>query len=237
MAIEGLNLVLRGAFTPILFSPAWFKERGLIGEPELAAAGVEVIAGEIASFRLGWLGVHVTPDGFQVSTSEVEEFPRLRDVALGALRLLEQTPLGALGINRNFHTIIGSSTARHRIGDTIVPKEIWNDTLVLPGMRSATLWGVRPDGYSGHFQVQVEPSFQVTNGIYVGANDHFNLTVDPNPPQSREDFDREEEVPDPTPTLEKRTLALKILTEEWTASMGRAEAAHARVISFSEGLS
>ncbi len=232
VAIEGMSVVLRGAFVPALFSPAWFKEVELVGAAEVREPEVEIINRELAIFQMSWLNVHVTPDALQLSTGEVEEFPRLRDAISGALRTLDGTPVGALGMNRYFHTALPTLDHLNRIGDAIAPKDIWSGSLDLPGMRSSTIWGARPDGLGGHVQVQVEPSIQVAAGVYVGINDHFDLRILENAPSSREEAYSIIEPPEPT--VEKRDIAIQILSEHWDASLVRAQLLHDRVVSFSE---
>ncbi|GLI26427.1 hypothetical protein ARHIZOSPH14_06690 [Agromyces rhizosphaerae] len=236
IALEGLSLVVRGVFAPSIVSPAWFKAAELVGDIEVGDAAVELIARDIASFSMDWLEVHVTPDTFQVTTASVEEFPRLRDVMLGVLRVLDQAPVGALGINRYFHASVESASALHRIGDRIVPKDDWADLLHLPGTRSATLWGVRTDGYGGRVQLQIEPSFKVEQAVFVAVNDHFDLTLVPSHPASREEAlaGNGPRDPDVEPTLDKRHIAMRVLTGEWAASLGRAGDVLTTVLQFQE---
>ena len=85
------------------FSPAWLLHQNIIGASDYADAEVEIVTSEFALFRTGWLRCQVAPDTFQVSTTEPEEFERLRDAAVGVLNTLSHTPVAALGINRELH--------------------------------------------------------------------------------------------------------------------------------------
>lgn len=236
IAIEGLTIVIRGAFNPAIFTPSWFRDQDLIGVTESEAQTIELITREVAVFSMGWLQCHATADALQLSTEEPEEFERLRDVAIGVLRILSHTPLSALGINRDFHTTMKSIDQWHAIGDAIVPKDIWEEDLLLPGMRSATLWGRRSDGYTGHFQVQVEPSVKLPLSVFVATNDHFALTTENREIKSREAaWDIvEEEV---EATAAKIPVAIEVLLSCWDDVLSRAEKTRRRVVMLADGAS
>src|SRR5262249_46917779 len=58
------------------------------------------------------------------------------------------------------------------------------------------------DGYEGHVHATVEPSIRVFPGIYVGVNDHFQLTTRPEDVVSAED-------------------AVEVLESQWDAILQR----------------
>jgi hypothetical protein len=212
--------VIKGHFTPSLFSPAWIFDQKLIGGEELHAANVQVIAREVAIFSVGWLNVHVTSDTLQLSTLDIDEFERVRDAASGLLRTLTQSPIGALGINRESHFRIDSPDRWHAIGDALTPKKIWEDHLLLPGMRSVAVTGARPDRWQGRVTVQVEPSMRVPQGVFVAYNDHFMLQEATSKSSDRAGWVLDEPV---EASLEKIPPALEILSKYWTDSLRRAQ--------------
>lgn len=204
---DAANVVVKGNFNPGIFSPSWLHANGVIGHGEHEDSKVEVITPDIAKFRCGWLDVTVTRDALQLATT--------------VLDLLPHVPLAVMGMNRSAHFEVGGVDAWHRVGDTLAPKSLWEDTLVLAGMKSITVWGVRPDRHSGRIQVTVEPSSVLTLGIYVAHNDHFDLFDVDSQPQSRDEFFSQERVPIEA-KLQKRAAALSILRDEWFDSMKRA---------------
>ena len=222
VALESVTVVLKGSFNPAIFSPAWLRLQDLIGDKELEAQEVEVITKDLSVFKAGWLGCQVSDEALQLSTVEPEEYERLRDAAVGILRVLMHTPIAAMGINHEVHFTVDSIEQWHAIGDALVPKEPWQEVLHLPGMRNLVIWGARPDGYGGYLQVQVEPSVRFPQAVYVLTNDHFSLTVaDEKPSRDRAWVLSREQV---EPASEKIDMAQKLLLEEWTASLKRAEA-------------
>ncbi len=221
LVLDGVDIVLRGRFNPSIFSPAWLLSQGIIGPAEYAAADVDFITRDVAVFKVGWLGCQTTPDALQLSTTEVDEFERARDAAQSVLRALPHTPVSALGINRAVHFAADSLEQWHAVGDRVVPKDIWNDSLVAPGTRSVTLWGARPDQYTGRVQVQVEPSFRVPRAVYVSINDHYQLTYSEHGPDARSrdvawQVTMEDDV---EPGPEKLEVAHEVLSGSWAASL------------------
>lgn len=222
IAIEGASVVAKGVFNASIFSPLWLRTEELIGDVEMKQSRIDVISRNVTSFSAGWLQCHVTDEGMQFGTVEVEEFPRLRDVAVGVLQLLRHTPIAALGINRDFHMTLDDDRKLHAFGDLLTPKPLWDQVMDFPGMRELTMWGARTDGYDGHVQVQVQPSQRVPHSVYVGYNDHFTLTKMDEPVTSRGAAWELDEAKYP-PTPEKNEVILQVLAEEWAVCMDRAE--------------
>lgn len=225
-ALDAVEVVVKGSFNPAIFSPAWLLGEDLIGVAEYDNVEISLISRDFASFTAGWLRCDVTPEGCQFATQEPEEFERLRDVTVGVLRALPKTPIAALGLNRVSPALVPSLEAWHAIGDRLAPKELWSDLLVAPGMRAVTVWGVRPDGFTGRVQVHVEPSFRVPRAVFISVNDHFNLTLaigDPNVADSRDQAWQIGSEPEVEETPGKIEVAVEVLIEHWSASMTRAE--------------
>src|SRR5947209_7914808 len=97
--IEGIHIVLIGAFNPKIFQPAWFAHQGLIRQEEAESAEQVVTVNELSTFTADWLTLQVTPDRLQASTGDAAHFDVLRDLILGTFRLLEHTPVEKMGIN------------------------------------------------------------------------------------------------------------------------------------------
>lgn len=233
VALDAATIVVRGAFNPAIFSPAWFGDVELVGSAELSDSEIEVISSDVASFRLGWLRFTVTRDTLQLGTEEIEELPRLRDAAIGVLRVLKHHPVSVLGINRDTHTLVDSPEALNRLGDAISPKEIWHEFLDTPGVRSITMWGARPDIWRGRINVRVEPSVVFPVAAFVSVNDHYELVED-----DRDHTDRTNSYGSGDnavePRLEKLQAAIDVLLTEWDASMVRAAEVHAHLLAFAK---
>lgn len=227
--IDGLSIVIRGNLNPAIFSPAWLFYQKLIGKEEFDNVEVELITSQIALFTPSWFSIQVTPDRLALTTVEPDEFERLRDLAVGILNLLPHTPIGALGINRDVHIKLESEADWHLVGDSLLPKEHWT-MLALPGMRTISVEGVRPDLFAGRVVVQVEPSVRIENGIYMSHNDHFDLKRQHSVPKNRRRLAELILEQDEAENSEgKLDIALEVLNEGWNYSMTRAREAFAVV--------
>lgn len=226
VAEEALSIVVRGSFNPRMFLPSLFRDAELLGEIELAATEIEAITPEWTSLRLGWAKIDVTQDTFQLRTEQVEEYSRLRDLAVGTLRILDHHSIGALGVNQEMHALVDSSEQLHALGDKLTPKATWESFLTLPGMRSISMWGLRGDHWKGRIQINVEPSLRFSPAFFVAVNDHFELDHVEQQPTGRDGAFGEGSV---EPTPEKRQRAIDVLLEEWDRICGRAQDAYEKI--------
>ena len=231
---DSATVVTKGRFNPGIFSPSWLLSEGIVGEGEYENAKLELITPDFTKFSCGWLSCTVTKDTLELSTTAVEEFERLRDAVIAIMRTLPHCPVSAMGVNRNAHFGVEGFEAWHRVGDALTPKEIWKGILDLPGMKSVTVWGVRPDNYAGRIHITVEPSSLVRFGIFVAHNDHFDLNLVDEQPHERSEFLIQDLKPQEA-TLEKRGLMMSILEDDWNNSMTRADKSMRRVYSLSRG--
>lgn len=227
VALDSINVVVKGHFNAAIFSPAWLFHQKLIGADEYADAEVEIVTSEIALFRTGWLRCQVTPDTFQVSTNDPAEFERVRDAAVGVLSALSHTPVAALGINRETHISSRDRDHYHAIGDQLAPKGFWEPILNLPVTRQLVMWGQRPDNFGGRVQIDVEPSMRFPGYVFVSYNDHFNLhTVEHQPTTRDEAWSLEAEQSNMLEaSAEKIPVVKEILASEWVSGMERSNQA------------
>lgn len=224
-SIQGLSIVIAGRFNPSIFSPAWLRLQGLIGSREADDAEVQFIVPPAASFSTEWLQLTVTEDTLSMGTASAQDYDRLRDAAIGVLTVLNQTPIIALGINREAHWEMPSNDAFHAVGDLLVPKTFWGKILALPGTQDLTIQGVRDDLWRGYIRVTVQPSARIPRAIYARVNDHIVLRRVDAQPTSRDDF-----VPDDfqsteiEPSFQNIEAALEVLRDDWTRRTVASEA-------------
>lgn len=203
--IEGISIVLVGAFSPSIFQPAWFALHDLIRSEEAEAAHVEVIHPEVVSVSIAAAKLQVTHDRYIASTINPSAYEFVRDLTLGAFRMLPHTPIRLMGLNWDLHFRMASEERWHEVGHRLAPKEMWTGILEKPGMRSLTMEGVRPDSHQGYIRARVEPSTQVHPGVYININDHY-VVEDHKPEQGCESI-------------------MNILLSNWKAFLGRSQKA------------
>jgi hypothetical protein len=172
--IDGVNIVLIGAFNPKIFQPAWFAHHGLIRNEEAASAENVVAVNELSTFTADWLSLQVTQERLQASTGDAAHFDVLRDIILGTFRLLEHTPVEKMGINRYMHYRVTPEDKYVAFGHFLAPKSPWTGILDDPRTMSLSVAGVQPRGSdSVKITVRVEPSVRVHPGVFIATNEHY----------------------------------------------------------------
>jgi hypothetical protein len=224
VALDALTVVIRGHFNAAIFSPAWLLQQNVIGAADFARAEVEIITRDFASMETGWLTCQVTPDALQLSTTEPDDFERLRDAAVSILNALPHTPVAVLGINREMHFKAKDPDHYQLIGDRLAPKDFWEHTLDLPVMREIVMWGQRDSKFGGRTQVKVEPSFRFDEHVFVSHSDQFNLhIIDVRPSSRREAWLMEADQNRRAEALATNIpIVNDILAEEWSSSLSHA---------------
>ena len=93
----------------------------LLPQPEADAADVKVIAPPISHFETERFSVFVTEQQF-IAASKPDANPApLRDLVAGTFFILENTPVSAMGLNRQMHIPMESEEAWHQIGEGACP--------------------------------------------------------------------------------------------------------------------
>lgn len=187
--ISGIYIVLnaRESFAPAILTPAWFELHGLLPAGTAEAATLGVSHRQVTVFETDWLNLEVNTNQFIASTNQ-EPFIRVRDLVLRVFKeRLSQTPISALGINRDVHFKVGSAEEREHIGRQLAPLAPWGELgqeLRLDdhgaGMTSLTM-SQHPrhnKASDGQFNITIEPSRQISvesAGVYVRVNHHYAI--------------------------------------------------------------
>lgn len=189
MALEpkflDLNCVLVGNFNPAIFHPEWFRKNGLFRDEEIDLVLEEpkdkdsknrmFFLSDFSQFNVTNIGIRVELDRFQALTGEKVKFPILRDVVAGSFKILDQTPIRAMGINIRGDYEFESKTSWDQISELLGPKEPWTDILGETDLSSFARKGGNPWDKDGYIRIRVEPSNKFDFGIFVDINNHFNL--------------------------------------------------------------
>jgi hypothetical protein len=198
--ISGAGVVVLGDFVPTIFHPSWFSQKNLLPQQEADNAKLEVMHPEITAFTTDWLDVKIMQNRFSASCLKDDSLPLLKDLVLGTLHFFSETPVKALGINRDYHFQLSSEPEWHAVGDKLTPKGPWKDLLLKPGMHTVKMQGLKEDPQKGSVNVTVQPSMKVKpNGVYVQINDHYA-------------FEKDSKIP----------VALRVFADNWSSSLERA---------------
>jgi hypothetical protein len=215
--VSQVTIVAVGHFNPLILRPDWLRKKELMVGSDSEQLHIEVMHPELVLLRFPWGRLHCDHDQFVVSTSQ-DPVVTAHDFFVRCFQTLPETPIRAVGINREIHFPAGSPEKRNEIGDKLAPKEFWGPLLMegerrIGGLRSLVMEQavvqnevkVRHDGRPGHVQFKVEPSVRgdVPNGIYAHINDHFDLVSKGEPADGR--------------------AASELVSEVWKSSMEQAE--------------
>jgi hypothetical protein len=175
------NIVVVGTFAPAMFQPYWFSSFGLLQQGEAEEAQVKVIHNDVTIFETEWLRLHADQTHFRAAARQAGYEELLRDLVVGTLRLIESTPITAVGLNRELHFRAGDSDIWHAVGHHLAPKAAWAK-MDSPGMLRLDIQGLRPNASSRYVNARVEPSNLVKPGVAFVTNEHFAWDSKPGPP-------------------------------------------------------
>jgi hypothetical protein len=183
LKINIASIVLTGSFNPAIFQPQWFVRQNLLPAEEAEKAEIKLVSPEFCQFETAGLTIQVVRERFAVFSKPDANPTLVRDLAAGTFFVLEHTPLTALGLNRDMHFAMPSEEIWHKVGDTIVPKDIWKKILAgRVGMRSLSLQAEVP-GFPDENQdmtkmtVRVEPSLSEKFGLFIATNEHHQAPM------------------------------------------------------------
>ena len=186
------SIVAVGAFNPAIFGPDWLVRNGLLGngDAEIARASESFItSAQFLAVQTEWFALHVVSNQFSI-TSQGPLSPAIKDLAVGILTLVPQTPITAIGLNFMGHYKMTSHHAYNKVGDTLAPKKIWRE--VFPdeqdnaGMSDMTIViqkvkieesGERTVLSPSYKRITLQPSTKVKLGLFGLYNDHREIVL------------------------------------------------------------
>lgn len=181
--IFGSSIVAVGAFNPAIFSPDWLERNQLIGQgdaDDAKKAASLIISHQVTVFETDWFVFQVLENQFSL-TSKGALTPAFRDLAVGVLSLVTQTPISAIGLNFLAHFRLASEDEYHKIGDVFAPKTIWNSLYPDRGVAGLADLTIRFQDVENRGQIPrsgnetritLQPSGKVKLGILLAINDH-----------------------------------------------------------------
>ena len=178
LEIDSSSIIILGSFNPGIFHPIWFKANGLIKPEEADKAKLDITSPMITIFGVEWFRLQVETQKFVIQTDNETHFELLSDLVIGTFSLLEHTPVSAMGLNRMMHFKMDSEESWNAFGNKIAPKDVWQGVLQEPGLLSLVMQGPkqRPNQRAENvINVRIESSPQITPGIYIDVNNHFEI--------------------------------------------------------------
>lgn len=183
------SIVAVGNFNPAIFSADWLERNNLIGSEDANTAreGEQrkalLVTHQVTTFETKWFALQVLENQFSLSSKDALS-PAFKDLAIGIMQLVPHTPITAVGLNFFGHYKLSSDDEYHRVGDVLVPKDIWNSlypdqraglsnlTLrIQPGSRT------EPLKTKDEKRISVQPSTKL-KGVFLSYNDHHEPSPD-----------------------------------------------------------
>ena len=179
--LESASIVLVGSFNPAMMHPQWFAKHGLIPEGEAETAEVAMVSPGLTAVQFAWFTLEVMDRRFIVKTADPSQYRALEDCVTGIFRLLEFTPIVAMGLNSERHVRVPTVDIWTPLEHKLVPREVWSN--VLPGPRDGasalqtlSITGNRPEPRAGRLSVTIEPSHRFRPGLFLQTNEHFSFS-------------------------------------------------------------
>jgi hypothetical protein len=175
---EEIVVVLIGSFNPAIFHPEWFRREEILLPKEVEDADVKIVSTQATQVLFLDMQLDVFHNRLSLSTRDASRAERLQDIVLNILHRLPHTPVTQCGINDSLQFEVGDESHWHKIGHTLVPKDlIWNDVLENPGMNSLVVRGERAGKFPGQINVTVAPMMNahIKFGLFVSSNYHYSI--------------------------------------------------------------
>ncbi|MBM6884110.1 hypothetical protein H6A61_14665 [Bacteroides caecigallinarum] len=184
LEIETRGLVFLGDFNPSIFHPYWLASKDLIQEEEAKNAKIEIVMNELSRFQLGeWLSIEVSRNRCDFKTMKKPYFYPMRDLAINIFKILNETPIKAVGINNVYDLSLKNADNYYNFGDRLAPLNNWNDILTSPRLLNIEIIESTESGNTSFRRVSIspsEPELKVNFGINFNINNHFNLEPNSN---------------------------------------------------------
>src|SRR5208337_654392 len=191
--VGAASIVALGHFNPLIFGRDWLKDKEIVIGNDFEKLKILIVHSEIVSYEMPWGNFQADRNNFTITTTR-EPLVRVHDFFVRCFQFLPETPISAVGINREVHFETASEAARDRVGDVLAPKDFWGDFVQSGGQKTGGLRSLimeqsiqkegrlaRTDGKFGYVWARVEPSLprDFRYGIFMQVNDHFDLMTPP----------------------------------------------------------
>jgi hypothetical protein len=173
--VDGLSIVLIGAFNPAIFHPSWFALNGLLRKTEADEADIQIVHPEAAIFTSDWLSLQVTKDRLSFETQDPTMSLPLRDLAIGTLQILEHSPARQFGINR----YRGFDFSPDELTDFLakfVNASAWGAFATEPRVREISVECEPQDSRAEFLRVKLEATGRRKAAVTIHTNQHYQAT-------------------------------------------------------------
>lgn len=169
--IEGVTIVLLGAFNPSIFQPLWFGSEGILPPESAEHAKINVISSELTQWSVDWFQLQILANKAQFTCTVPHRYEYFFDMISNVFKELRHSKVERFGLNYTAHYALANEEIWHKAGHALVPKTAWENVLDTPGLRQVSIAGKRSDNFSGSIMITAEPSAQLRPGLFIRYND------------------------------------------------------------------
>jgi hypothetical protein len=187
------SIVFIGSFNPRLFHPAWMESHGVLtkkeaedvledkqkqegGESKNDAPTNLIVSEPLAQITAMGLQITVEQSRLIITAMTQDRHTRCFEIAVALQKLIPHSPTTAIGLNRNFVLEAQSQVAWHKIGHTIIPKDVfWKENGQDPGTMNATVKYPRCKVERAQLNLTIGPVLETREYlVHVNCNYHFD---------------------------------------------------------------
>ena len=136
--VSAAAIVALGHFNPLIFAPDWLKDKEIVVGNDFGKLKILIVHPDIISYEMPWGTFQADRNNFSITTTR-EPLVRAHDFFVRCFQFLPETPINAVGINREVHFETASEAARDHVGDVLAPKDFWGDFLQPEGQKAGGL--------------------------------------------------------------------------------------------------
>jgi len=176
LSSETFSVVAIGMFNPAIFHPQWLAKNNLIRDEEADASTVKFISNDVSIIEGPWFALQVTGDRFALESLDPVQNLAARDLVVGIFKILEHTPMNAIGLNVTKQYQFKDESTWHQFGDYYAPKTTWDGVMEKAGMLNLAIVGRVKYSEEQDVPVRVvlDSSRQKTQfGVQVAINHHY----------------------------------------------------------------
>jgi hypothetical protein len=134
--VSAASIVAIGHFNPLIFGRDWLKDKEIVVGNDFEKLNTLIVHPDLVSYEMPWGSFQVDRNNFTITTTR-EPLIRVYDFFVRCFQFLPETPIRAVGINREVHFETASEATRNHVGDVLAPKDFWGDFVETGGKRQA----------------------------------------------------------------------------------------------------
>lgn len=179
------TIVIAGQMNPSIHHPTWYSANNLITDSENEQALSDLVClPPVSQFSTDSIAVKCEQTRWKIQTVGEGNTPRIVRIASEVFNRLDETPVGAFGLNIDSHRLMQGVDVASRLADLVSSLALGLPALQDQATNSAKIQWTSSAGLTA-LNMRIEPSPRDKEAVFVGLNYHHR--IDPN--SSGQQFD------------------------------------------------